>query len=97
MYLRSNFSSPGLVRVLGRWVSAQTPASGQDVAERLGQWLSVADVITLRAAHQAIIAVDPASPSGAREPATVDLEEELLRTRAILEKSITARDAGATR
>jgi hypothetical protein len=97
MYLRSNFSSPALVRVVGRWVSAPAPASGQDVAERLGQWLGVADVIALRAAHQAIAAPGPAHPGGARRAAIDDMEQELLRVRATLERSIAARDAGATR
>ncbi len=96
MYLRSNFSSSALVRVLGRWVSAPAPASGQDVAERLGQWLGVADVIALRAAHQAIAAPGPAHPE-ARRAAIVDMEQELLRVWATLERSIAARDAGATR
>lgn len=95
MYLHRNFSSSGLVRLLGRWVPVDAPASGPDVAERLGQWLSVADVITLHAAHQSIKSTGAASPPGARPGGRFGVEAELLRVRAGLEQSIIARDATA--
>jgi len=95
MYLHRNFSSSGLVRLLGRWVPVQPQASGPDVAERLGQWLSVADVITLHAAHQSIRSTGIASPSGACTVGILDVEAELRRVRGSLEKSILARDAAA--
>ena len=95
MYLHRNFSSSGLVRLLGRWVPVDAQASGPDVAERLGQWLSVADVITLHGAHQSIKSMDEPSPPAARPGGASDAEAELLRVRANLEQSIVARDAAA--
>jgi len=95
MYLRSNFSSSGLVRLLGHWMPLDAQPSGPDVAERLGQWLSVADVITLHAVHQSIKSTGAASPPGARPAGIFDVEDELLRVRATLERSIGARDAAA--
>lgn len=95
MYLHRNFSSSGLVRLLDRWVPVDAQASGPDVAERLGQWLSVADVITLHAAHQSIKSMDAPSPPGARPGGAFDAAAELLRVRASLEQSILARDAAA--
>jgi hypothetical protein len=95
MYLRTNFSTSGLVRVLGRWMPAEAQAPGQDVAQRLGQWLSVADVITLRAAHQSIDSPGAARPERARAAGTLDVEDALLRVRENLETAIIAREASA--
>lgn len=95
MYLHRNFSSSGLVRLLDRWVAVDAQASGPDVAERLGQWLSVADVITLHGAHQSIKSMGAPSPPAARAEGALDAAAELLRVRASLEQSIVARDAAA--
>ncbi len=46
-------------------MGAAAPA-GQDFAERLGAWLSVADAITLRSALQTIPAAQPGQASGRR-------------------------------
>lgn len=95
MYLRGNFSTSGLVRVLGRWMPGEAAAPGQDVAQRLGQWLSVADVITLRAAHQSIDSPDAARPVRVRAAGTCDVQDALLRVREDLESAVTAREAAA--
>jgi hypothetical protein len=84
--LHKSFNRSGLVRLLGDWSSAEADASRQDVAERLGQWLSVPDTIALRTAHRSIQAVRPTaerSPSG-------DLAQDLQRVRETLVKSIQA-------
>ncbi|MDO9290156.1 MAG: DUF3348 family protein, partial [Hydrogenophaga sp.] len=56
----SNFNRPALVRQLAGFLPAGAVAPGdaarQDVAERLGQWLNVADAISLSSAHAAIAA-----------------------------------------
>jgi hypothetical protein len=52
--LRANFNQSALVRQLGEVCDlGPGTAAGQDFAERLGAWLSVADAITLRTALQA--------------------------------------------
>lgn len=66
-------------------VSAAAPV-GQDFAERLGAWLSVADAITLRSALQSQAA--PMAPGRTGAPAPHSLAEELQQVRATLTKSI---------
>lgn len=72
-------------------MSVATPG-GQDFAERLGAWLSVADAITLRSALQALPAAQmglPPQAASARTPAAPHtLVEELQRVRATLTQSI---------
>lgn len=73
-------------------VSAAAPA-GQDVAERLGAWLSVADAITLRGALHARTETSGASSARATGDAVAvhaALSQELQRVRATLEASIHA-------
>jgi hypothetical protein len=90
---RSTHPSP-LVRQLGEESGFGAPApSGQDFAERLGAWLSVADAIALRTALQTIPSTRPLRtvPVSSNTPAS--LAEELQRVRATLTKSITTVDA----
>ncbi len=107
MFLRSrHFNRSSLVRQLAGFMPAGAPepaeAPRQDLAERLGQWLNVADAITLHAAHPSIAAVGaqatarPVRASARRDTAARALQAELQRVRATLVKSITARDAGHT-
>jgi len=99
MFLRSNLHRSGLVRQLAGFLPAGASAPGdaarQDVAERLGQWLNVADAISLSSAHAAIAAAGrQASRTPGRPPASAAaLQAELERVRATLAKSITTRDA----
>lgn len=96
--MRSNFNRPALVRQLAGFLpegaSALADASRQDLAERLGQWLNVADAITLSAAHPSIAAVGArAAQQPTRAPTAADtLQAELERVRATLARSITTRD-----
>lgn len=93
-HLRSN-----LVRQLAAWQPASEGADTprQDVAERLGQWLNVADAIALRALHQGLPAVKqrPRSKDAAM-PTPAELRAELQRVRHALERAITRHDADLT-
>lgn len=97
-FLRGSYTSSShrsaLVRQLseGSGVSVASPV-GQDFAERLGAWLSVADAITLRTALQAIPTAKQTKPSSAVPVAPNLLAEELQRVRATLSKSITTVEA----
>ncbi|MBA4267207.1 MAG: hypothetical protein C0453_19190, partial [Comamonadaceae bacterium] len=83
-------------RQLAAWQPAPEGADAprQDVAERLGQWLNVADAIALRALHQALPAVKQRPRGkGAAMPAPAELQAELQRVRQALERAITRHDA----
>jgi hypothetical protein len=88
--LNRSATRSALVRQLseGSGVGAAAP-TGQDFAERLGAWLSVADSITLRTALQSIPAAQKAKLSSAVPIDPQSLAEELQRVRATLTKSIT--------
>lgn len=58
--MRSNFNRSALVRQLAGWLPAPSEAPRQDIAERLGPWLNVADAIALHAALQALPGVKAA-------------------------------------
>ncbi|MDO8903619.1 DUF3348 family protein [Hydrogenophaga sp.] len=88
-----------LVRQLAAWQPAPEGVDlpRQDVAERLGQWLNVADAIALRALHQALPAVKlRARLHGVVMPTPVELQAELQRVRQTLERAITRHDADLT-
>ncbi len=88
LFLRSNFNRSALVRQLAGWLPTPTEVPRQDLAERLGQWLNVADAIALHSAHQALPSVArakrPAVPAAARA-----VQAELGRVRATLRQAIT--------
>ena len=88
-----------LVRQLAAWqpVPDGAEAPRQDVAERLGQWLNVADAIALRALHQALPAVKQRPRAhGVVMQAPAELQAELQRVRQALERAITRHDADLT-
>lgn len=89
----SQFNRPALVRQLAGWwpVSAEATAPRQDLAERLGEWLNVADAIALNAVHQALPAVARAPRRAAALPGArqAELVAELQRVRDTLSRSIT--------
>jgi hypothetical protein len=96
--LRKDFSRSRLVGLLSEWVPEEAPASREDFAQRLSQWLAVSDAITLRAAHQSIAPVaggrparSPAyTPAATPAAATAALGEHVQRVRESLVKAITA-------
>ena len=88
-----------LARQLARGLPAGAlpDAPRQDVAERLGQWLNVAEAIELHAAQSAVTA---AGAAARRRPPRVEpaalhatLRAELDRVRAVLTRSITTAPA----
>lgn len=100
--MRSSFfhtQPTALVRQLAGFLPAGAVAPGdaarQDVAERLGQWLNVADAISLSSAHAAIAAAgrQAARTPGHQATSAATLQAELERVRAVLSQSITTRDA----
>jgi uncharacterized lipoprotein YmbA len=101
VFLRSSFfhtQPAALVRQLAGFLPAGAAAPGdaarQDVAERLGQWLHVADAISLSSAHAAIAAAgrQAARANGRPDTSAAALQAELERVRAVLSQSITTRD-----
>lgn len=100
--MRSPLLPSGLVRQLASGLPEGAPAlaggARQDLAERLGQWFTVADAIALRSAQPAMAAVgaraaqQPAPDAVALSVSAAALGDELARVRATLTRSITARD-----
>lgn len=87
-----------LARRLARALPAAAGAPArQDVAERLGQWLNVAETIGLHAALPAVTAAGAAAARRAplQQPADLHtlLSDELTRVRSVLTRSITAASA----
>jgi hypothetical protein len=87
-----------LVRQLAGWLPEGVSAPRQDVAERLGQWLNVNEAIALRTTQAAVAAAGKAAarraaPPGDSQALHSELQQELQRVRAVLTRSITARDA----
>jgi hypothetical protein len=93
IYLRTNFSSSKLVRLLGAWTQVDAQAPRPDFAERLGLWLDVSNAITLHAAHQSIRADATKKPSDARPVRALAVDDDYHRVRAALVNAITANAA----
>lgn len=85
-FLHRDFSSSGLVRLVGGWTPAP-PLSGLDFAERLGLWLSAFDAIKLQGAQQAK-RPPPSSTMLAPRQALRELESQMQRVRAALAHAI---------
>ena len=97
---RTHFNSSRLIRFLADLSVADAAESRQSFAETLGQWLNIADAITLSAS----LSASPAGPSEAQfgEPsvARAAIEEEFARIRTTSVNSIRksfSPDAGETR
>jgi hypothetical protein len=88
-FLRSNFNRSALVRQLAGWLPVQVDAPRQDLGERLGEWLNVADAIALHSAHQALPGVSTARRPAVRKGGAADVSAELQRVRAVLTQAIT--------
>jgi hypothetical protein len=88
MHLSGNFSKSALLRLFGSWMPQETDASRQDVAERLGQWLGVAELIALQAELESIAGVETAPDDGTRVPPAAALQQELQRVCVSLQQSI---------
>ena len=87
--LRSQFGGSTLVSLLASWVDVDVKATRQDIAERLGTGLSVADAMSLHAVLQTL-AAPPAI-----EPAHSGLSASKLATSVGIHKSGLALAEGA--
>ena len=96
--MRSHFNRSALVRQIAAWQAAPADAPRQDVAERLGDWLNVADAITLHSANRTIPAITAAKAAPgmgkAADASAASLNAETTQVRATLTKSITTRPFG---
>ncbi|CAJ0822629.1 DUF3348 domain-containing protein [Ralstonia flaminis] len=81
---RRALSGPALIRLLARLTDVDVSESGQPLSDRLSQWLSWTDAITL---STALAASPPAITPGVR-PVGMDAETMCSRVRAALAKSI---------
>lgn len=86
---RTNFHSSRLLRVLADFGVVGTVESGIGFAEKLGQWLSLNDAITLRGALDAKAAGLSAAPLGTNSFSRGAIGDEFTRIRTTLENSIT--------
>ncbi len=95
MVLRRNFSSSGLVRLLGAWGHGDGDVLGADFAQRLSPWLGPFHATALHAAHQSIKAMGQhAGPT--LSASTAALEEEVQRVYTALARGFTASTVTAT-
>ena len=97
---RIHFNSSRLVRVLADWSTADVAAPRESFAERLGQWVDVADAMTLFSALNVpnVLNGPPVSTPGAEFGTSPSrqavLQDELVRVRTDLVNGI-ASDEGA--
>lgn len=89
MYLRSNFNSSKLVRLLSDWQLADADLSGPDFAERLSLWLSAFDAMKLHAAHQVAKTIADQIPDLSQSNNRTSGEDALHRAKAMLVKAAT--------
>ncbi len=85
--MRSHFNRSALVRQLAGWLPASADAPRQDMAERLGDWLNVADAIALHSLHQTLPSVT--TRRAAVKTGVAEARAELQRLRATLSQAIT--------
>ncbi|MDO9436839.1 DUF3348 family protein [Hydrogenophaga sp.] len=85
--MRSHFNRSALVRQLAGWLPVPEEPSRQDLAERLGAWLNVADAITLASAHQSLPRLAAKRRTPARQTAA-DPKADLDRVRGTLAQAI---------
>lgn len=79
-------NGPELIRLLARLTDVDVPDSGQSLADRLSQWLSWTDAITLSTA----LSASPPAVASSAQPAGTDAEAMCSRVRTALVKAIAA-------
>lgn len=85
--MRSHFNRSALVRHLSGWLPAPADLPRQDLAERLGAWLNVADAIALHSAHQSLPSTRVRRPAARK--AAPDLRADLLSVRVALTQAFS--------
>ncbi len=98
--MRSQFNRSALVRQLAGWLPAPEEPTRQDLAERLGAWLNVADAITLASAHQTLPTLTTTRRAAPRK-SLADPKADVDRVRGTLAQAIATpphppTDAGDT-
>lgn len=86
---RTHFHGSKLIRVLADLALVDVTGSGHGFAEKLGQWLSLNDTITLHAAHTSGITAPPAPTQAAKSVHSAAMSQEFNRIRTALVNSIT--------
>lgn len=94
---RTNFNSSRLVRSLAGLSRVDIAESNQSLAERLGQWLDVAQAIALFAALRPPPAHPATAGPGALAQGGTAIANELEQLRALLIQGITAEGGGTLR
>src|SRR5438067_332690 len=92
VFLRNDFSSSRLVRLLGQWTPVEAEAGWMDFAERMGLWVNAFDAIGLQASLQAIKAIETAAATTARSvrPIRPDaLDDDIRRVRGAMAHAIS--------
>lgn len=86
----SHFNRSPLVRQLSAWLPAEPGSTPRrDIGERLGEWLNVADAISLHSAHQSLPTIKASRRAG--QPLGADeAQAGLQRLRKTLGQSIAA-------
>ncbi|MGV3681282.1 MAG: DUF3348 family protein [Acidovorax sp.] len=91
MYLHQRLDSSRLVVLLAQWTRAERAPARPDVAEQLGQWLSVVDAVELNGSLRSIEAHTAAPSAGDEEAIDAQALEDLLqKTKADLTRLATA-------
>ena len=86
--MRSQFNRSALVRQLASWLPAPEEPSRQDLAERLGAWLNVADAIALASAHQTLPTLTSSRRTASQRKSLGDPKADLDRVRGTLAQAI---------
>ncbi|HRP95543.1 MAG TPA: DUF3348 domain-containing protein [Rhodocyclaceae bacterium] len=89
---RNRFNASRLVRVLTDLAGTDTCESKQPFADRLGQWLSLADALSLYSALNAGTAGTSAVPTPSPSPECETMRKTFERLRSVLTASIRADD-----
>jgi len=90
---RGALSGPVLIRLLARLADVDVRESGQSLSDRLSQWLSWTDAITLSSA----LGANPPAGASSGRPLGADAETMCARQRTALAKAIAAACAPETR
>ena len=93
--LRGGLTGSALIRLLDRLAGPDVRESGASTSDRLSQWFSWTDAISLSAALDGVSVATTAGASGARTSSTAE-EGECHRVRAALAKAIAEDSAFAS-
>jgi len=93
--MRRGLTGSALIRLLDRLAGPDVRESGASTSDRLSQWFSWTDAISLSAALDGVPVASASGASGAKKPSTAE-EGECQRVRTALAKAIAEDSAFAT-